>query len=106
MPTGAEAAGMRWRGPDAEECAVTESAEVVAILKRMEQAQQKALELQAEQLTLARGQMERTEARIHESLALQKAAVSRQAQAIKVLVPIIIVVLLLIGYLIFFRLRG
>ena len=50
--------------------------------------------------------MERTEARIHESLALQKAAVSRQAQAIKVLVPIIIVVLLLIGYLIFFRLRG
>lgn len=83
---------------------MTDTNEVVAVLKRMEQAQQRALELQAEQLALARTQMERTEARIQESLALQRTAVGRQTKALVLLVPIIVVALLVVSYLLFFRL--
>lgn len=75
--------------------------EAVAILKRMEQNQQKALDMQAEQLAMFRAQMERTEARVQESIAIQKATVSRYAKLTNFLVPVILAVLVFVCYLAF-----
>ena len=56
---------------------MTEQEEALALLRQIERNQQRGLELQAEQLTLVRDQMVRTEARVQESIALQKVAMSR-----------------------------
>ena len=45
--------------------------EVLAILKRMEQNQLKALQIQSEQLAQSKAQIEKTEARVQESIELQ-----------------------------------
>ena len=76
--------------------------EALVLLKRMEQNQLRALEMQAEQIALVRAQMERTEARVQESIALQKLAVSRQAKSLLALLPLF-AVLLYVGYLLFGR---
>jgi hypothetical protein len=78
---------------------MTEYEEALALLRQIERNQQRALELQAESLALARDQMARTEARVQESIALQKVAVSKQAKALNVLMPIIVVALLYVGYI-------
>lgn len=80
---------------------MTEQEEALALLRQIERNQQRGLELQAEQLTLVRDQMARTEARVQESIALQKVAVSKQAKALNVLMPIIVVALVYVGYLMF-----
>lgn len=80
---------------------MTEYEEALALLRQIERNQQRALELQAESLALARDQMTRTEARVQESIALQKVAVSKQAKALNVLMPIIVVALAYVGYLMF-----
>lgn len=69
------------------------------ILRRMEQNQLKALEMQAEQLSLLKIQMARTEEKVQESIALQKVAVSRQARALTYVLPIILAMLVYVGYL-------
>ena len=75
--------------------------EAIAILKRMEQNQLKALEIQAEHLANVKAQMARTEATVQESIALQKSAVSRQAKVTNFVLPIILAALAYVGYLLF-----
>jgi uncharacterized membrane protein YcjF (UPF0283 family) len=75
--------------------------EVLAILKRMEQNQLKALQIQSEQLAQSKAQIEKTEARVQESIELQKTAVSRQAKALNVVVPILLLAMLYVAYLLF-----
>ena len=74
--------------------------EALAILRRIEQNQLRALELQAEQLALVKAQTERTEARVQESIGLQKVANARQARALNLVFPVIVLALVYLGYLI------
>lgn len=78
---------------------MTEHDEALSLLRQIERNQQRGLELQAEQLALVRDQMARTEARVQESIALQKVAVAKQSKALNVLMPIIVVALVYVGYL-------
>lgn len=80
---------------------MTEYEEALTLLRQIERNQQRALGMQAEQLALVRDQMERTEARVQESIALQKVAVAKQSKALNVLMPIIVVALVYVGYLMF-----
>lgn len=80
---------------------MTEYEEALGLLRQIERNQQRGLELQAEQVAMVRDQMARTEARVQESIALQKVAVSKQAKALNVLMPIIVVALVYVGYLMF-----
>jgi len=57
---------------------MSEYEEAFVVLRRMEQNQLKSIEMQAEQLALVKAQMERTEVRVQESIALQKVAVAGQ----------------------------
>ncbi|RZI81045.1 MAG: hypothetical protein EOP38_20660 [Rubrivivax sp.] len=75
--------------------------EATAILRRMEQNQLRALEIQAEHLANVKAQMARTEATVQESIALQKSAVSRQAKVFNFVLPIILAALAYVGYLLF-----
>ena len=75
--------------------------EVLAILKRIEQNQLQALQTQSEQLAQSKAQIEKTEARVQESIELQKTAVSRQAKALNVVVPILLLAMLYVAYLLF-----
>lgn len=80
---------------------MTEYEEALNLLRQIERNQQRGLELQAEQVAMVRDQMARTEARVQESIALQKVAVSKQAKALNVLMPIIVVALVYVGYIMF-----
>lgn len=80
---------------------MTEHEEALSLLRQIERNQQRGLEMQAEQMALVRDQMERTEARVQESIALQKVAVAKQSKALNVLMPIIVVALVYVGYLMF-----
>ena len=80
---------------------MSEYEEALAVLRRMEQNQLKSLEMQAEQLALVKAQMERTEARVQESIALQKVAVTGQRRALNIALPVILVALVYVGYLLF-----
>ena len=73
--------------------------EAIAVLRRIEQNQLRALELQAEQLALVKAQMARTESRVQESIALQKVANSRQARALNFVVPVVVLALACLAYL-------
>jgi hypothetical protein len=57
--------------------------------------------MQAEQLALVKAQMERSEARVQESIALQKVAVTGQKRALNIALPVILVALVYVGYLLF-----
>lgn len=94
---------MQANGADNEKKGITmaEYEEALTLLRQIERNQQRALEMQAEQLALVRDQMARTEARVQESIALQKVAVSKQSKALNVLMPIIVVALAYVGYLMF-----
>lgn len=74
---------------------------IVAALDRIEENQNKALQMQAEQLSMARMQMEKTDAKVKESLELQQLALRRQARALGFLVPAIAVVGAIAIYLTF-----
>lgn len=80
---------------------MNEREEMLALLRQIERNQQRGLELQAEQLALVRDQMTRAEARVEESLALQKVAVTKQSKALNALLPIILVAIAYLGYLMF-----
>lgn len=80
---------------------MNEREEMLALLRQIERNQQQGLELQAEQLALVRDQMARAEARVEESLALQKVAVAKQSKALNALLPIVLVALAYLGYLMF-----
>jgi hypothetical protein len=73
--------------------------EVVDLLRRMEANQQRALEVQQEQLALVHKQMERSERAIAESVDLQKLAVARQGQIRNIALPLILVLMVLLGWL-------
>jgi hypothetical protein len=80
---------------------MSEYEEGLAALKRIEQNQLKSLEIQAEQLVVVKAQMERTEARVQESIALQKVALTAQRRALNIALPVILVALAYVGYLLF-----
>jgi hypothetical protein len=80
---------------------MSEYEEALVVLKRMEQNQLKSLEVQAEQLALVRSQMERSEARVQESIALHKVAVTGQRRALNLVLPVILVALVYVGYVLF-----
>lgn len=79
----------------------SEIQEALSLLKKIEQNQLKALELQAEHLATVKAQMQRAEVKMQESIALQKTAIARQAKALAVVLPIALVALLYAGYLLF-----
>ena len=72
---------------------------IIELLKRMEQNQEKALQAQEKHLALAQAQLERSNQSINESIGLQRTAVARQAQIRNVAFPLILILLLLLGYL-------
>ena len=73
--------------------------EMVELLRRIEQNQEKALHAQEKHLALAQAQLERSNQRVNESIDLQRLAVARQAQVRNIAFPLILVLLLLLGYL-------
>jgi len=75
--------------------------EILEALKRIEANQRKALETQEQHLALARSQLERSDQRVSESVALQKLAVARQATVTRIALPLIAVLVVLIVYLLF-----
>ncbi len=78
---------------------MSEKDEIIFLLTRMDESLRKGLEVKQQQLDLAQAQLERSNQSIRESLELQRAAVSRQSQIIKFVLPLIVVLLLLLGYL-------
>ena len=73
--------------------------QVVELLKRIEQNQEKALQAQEKHLALAQAQFERSSKNISESIDLQRVSVARQAEVRNIALPLILVLLLLLGYL-------
>lgn len=80
--------------------------EITALLGRIERNQEKALEAQEtairtheKQLALTQAELDRSKQRIDQSIELQRLAVARQAQVRNIALPLIVVLLLLIGYL-------
>ena len=73
--------------------------EIIALLTRIEQNQQQALQAQEKHLALAQAQLDRSNTTIRESIELQRVAVARQAQVRNIALPLIVVLMLLLGYL-------
>jgi hypothetical protein len=73
--------------------------EIIEALKRIEQNQEKALLAHEKHLELAQAQLERSRQSISESIELQRVAVARQAQVRNIALPLILVLLVLLGYL-------
>jgi hypothetical protein len=80
--------------------------DVTELLRRIERNQEKALEAQEKalkaherQLAIAQAELERSKQSVDESIKLQRVAIARQAQVRNIALPLIVVVLLLIGYL-------
>jgi hypothetical protein len=73
--------------------------QVIGLLKRIEENQIKALQAQEQQIAFAKAQLERSDKAIAESLTLQRVSVARQTQIRNIALPLILVLLLLLGYL-------
>ena len=73
--------------------------QIIELLKRIEQNQEKALQAQEEHLALAKAQLDRSNQRINESIDLQRVSVARQTQVRNIALPLIFVLLVLPGYL-------
>jgi hypothetical protein len=73
--------------------------QVVELLKRIEQNQEKALQAQEKHLALAQAQFERSSKNISESIDLQRVSVARQAEVRNIALPLILILLALLGYL-------
>jgi hypothetical protein len=82
---------------------MNEPESILAVLDRIEQNQVKGLQMQAQQLAFAREQVEKSDAKVKESLALQQFAVARQAMAMKILMPVIALLVALAVYLVVSR---
>lgn len=73
--------------------------EIVELLRRIEANQRRALEAQEQQLAFAKSQLARSEQVASESVALQKVAVDRQRRVGYIALPMIVVLLVLLGWL-------
>jgi hypothetical protein len=73
--------------------------QIIELLKRIEQNQERALQTQEKHLALAQAQLERSNKSIGESIELQRVSVKRQAEVRNIALPLILVLLLLLGYL-------
>jgi hypothetical protein len=81
--------------------------EIAELLRQIQRNQEKALASQEKallahekQLALTQSELERSQQRIKESVELQRLAVDRQAQVRNIVLPLIVLLLFLIGYLI------
>ena len=72
---------------------------IVDLLTRLEENQRKALEAQQQHLQIAQTHLDRSNKTIQESIELQRAAVARQAQVTKIVLPLVGVLLALLVYL-------
>ena len=72
---------------------------ILDVLTRIEENQRKALEAQQQHLQIAQAQLDRSNKTIQESVELQRAAVARQVQIIRFVIPLTAVLLILLGYL-------
>ena len=75
--------------------------QIIAMLARIEENQRKALETQQQHLRIAQAQLDRSNKTIQESVELQRTAISRQGQILKVVMPLIALLLMLLGYVLF-----
>ena len=73
--------------------------QIIELLKRIEQNQERALQAQEKHLALAQAELERSSQNISESIELQRVAIARQAQVRNIVLPLILVLLLLLAYL-------
>ena len=73
--------------------------QVVELLKRIEDNQLRSLAMQEQQLDYTKSQLDRSETSIAESIALQRVAIARQAQMRNIALPLIVVLMVLLGYL-------
>ena len=78
---------------------MTEHERTIELLARIEENQRRALEMQQQHLQIAQAQLDRSNKTIQESIELQRMAVSRQAQITRFVVPLILGLLALLGYL-------
>lgn len=72
---------------------------ILSLLQRIEENQDKALQAHERQLEFAKAQLEASARAIDESIGLQRVALARQVQVRNVALPLIVVLLLLLGYL-------
>jgi hypothetical protein len=75
--------------------------EIIELLKRIEQNQERALQSQEKHLALAQAQLDRSHQRVAESIDLQRVAVARQTQIRNIALPLIFVLMMLLCYLLF-----
>jgi alpha/beta superfamily hydrolase len=80
---------------------MNENDQIMALLTRIEENQRKALETQEKHLALAQAQLDRSNRTIQESIELQRSSAARQTQAIRIILPLVGVLLVLLGYLLF-----
>ncbi len=78
---------------------MSENDRIIELLARIEENQRKALDTQRDHLQIAQAQLDRSNKTIQESIALQRTAVSRQVQIIRIAIPLIGVLLALLAYL-------
>jgi hypothetical protein len=79
---------------------VNDNDKVVELLARIEENQRKALEAQQQHLQVAQAHLDRSNRTVQESIELQRAAVARQAQITRFILPVLVVLLVLIAYLV------
>jgi hypothetical protein len=79
---------------------MAETNEITELLVEIRDNQREALARQAEHLEVAKRQLEHAQARIQESMGLQREALTRQRTAMRVAVPGILVCIGAIVYLI------
>ena len=80
---------------------MSENNQIVSLLTQIEENQRKALETHEKHLALAQAQLDRSNRTIQESIELQRSSVARQTQAIRIILPLVGVLLVLLGYLLF-----
>ena len=80
---------------------MSENDQIISLLTRIDENQRKALETQENHLALAQAQLDRSNRTIQESLELQRSSVARQTQAIRIILPLVGVLVVLLGYLLF-----
>jgi len=80
---------------------MSDNDQIISLLTRIDENQRKALETQENHLALAQAQLDRSNRTIQESLELQRSSVARQTQAIRIILPLVGVLVVLLGYLLF-----
>jgi hypothetical protein len=78
---------------------MSENDRMIELLERIEENQRAALATSREHLQIAQAQLDRSNRTIQESIELQRKAVSRQAQVTVFVIPVVLVLLGLLGYL-------